>query len=65
MERSAASMSSDAVTARAPKLSIVTILESWCNMKAYDAHREKPATGERKSSQFASRRNQVISLVQS
>ena len=45
-------MSSDGVTARAPKLSIDTILESWCNMKAYDAHREKPATGERKSSQF-------------
>ena len=47
-------MSSDGATARAraPKLSIETILESWCNMKAYDAHREKAATGERKSSQF-------------
>ena len=54
-------MSSDGATARAPKLSIDTILESWCNMKAYDAHREKAATGERKSSQFGHSPRSVFS----
>ncbi len=64
--RYVASMPPDGTTARAPEKVNHSILASWCNMRAYEAHCEKPATGERKQSEFGRvgiKGHPLISLV--